>query len=138
MNQWVVYSMIFYIFYIFGLLIYNLKRRLSALKAGKVRSSDFKTYSSENFPDELIVASRHIDNQFQVPMLFLITGVLYLSLDLVGILTVICMWGFVFSRLMHSYIHLGSNQVYRRAQAYTLGWFFVLLLWVQLAFVISN
>lgn len=138
MNQLVIYAMTFYVFYIFGLLIYNFQLRMRALRAGRVRTSHFRTYTSDNYPEDLLISGRHLDNQFQLPMLFLITAGLYLSLDLVNVLTVVCVWGFVLSRILHSYIHLGSNHVVRRAQAYAVGWVLILLLWGQLPFVLRS
>jgi hypothetical protein len=106
--------------------------RARAVKNSQVSLGYFRTYSGVGLPDKVIAVGRHFDNQFQVPMLFLITISSHLTINLANNFTLILSWAFVISRCFHSYIHLGSNNVKLRVIAYAIGWFFILLLWIQL------
>lgn len=123
----------FYVFYIFGILYSMFLKRKKAVVSKEIDYKFFKAYKrAEALPDHLIIAGRHADNQFQVPPIFMITVVLLLTFPVVSTLTVIFAWIFVFSRMLHTYIHLGSNKPLRRAQAYMLGWLAIFAMWVQI------
>lgn len=132
MKQQLIFPMAFYVFYIGSVLLYMFYTRLNAVKSAQVTLGYFRTYSGSGLSDKAIVAGRHYDNQFQVPPLFLLAGVAHLAHGLPDMYTVALAWGFVISRVFHSYIHLGSNNVKLRAVAFTFGWIFVLLMWAQL------
>ena len=128
-----IYPMAFYVFYIFALGVYMFLARLELLKNRQVSINYFKTYSGENAPQEkALVSARHFDNQFQVPVLFLLTCVLHSALNQATYLTLILAWFFIATRLVHSWIHLGRNNVRLRAAVYGLGWLTVLAMWVEL------
>ncbi|MGH1469330.1 MAG: MAPEG family protein [Bdellovibrionales bacterium] len=125
-------SVCIYLFYIFGLLILTFIKRKTAIKKGRIDYKFFKTYSDFEEPRDLAVLSRHVANQFELPPVFMLTVVLLLSFSKVEILTVLLAWTFVLVRVYHSTIHLGSNNILRRAKAYVFGWFIVLALWIQI------
>lgn len=134
MWQW-TFPLFFMVLYMGGVGMANFLVRLAAAKRGEVPLGYFKhmDHSKHKVPDMVMVMGRHYDNQFQLPMLFLITGVLCIHLELFGILEVICAWGFVLSRFLHGLIHLGTNHVLKRAGTFALGWAFILVLWVMIA-----
>ena len=128
----------FYVFYIGALIIYNLIKRVEAIKTRQIDLRYYKTYANKDgVPEELAVLERHVDNQFQVPTIFLVSCTAHLALHQVSTLTVALAWLFVVFRLAHSYIHLGSNVVLRRAKVYGLGWLALLGLWMELIFAVS-
>ncbi|WP_366946345.1 MAPEG family protein [Nevskia sp.] len=79
-----------------------------------------------------VVLGRHYDNQFQVPLLFLLTCSVLMHAGVQDGLTQGLAWLFVASRLAHSWVHLRGNVVVRRLQAYALGWFTIVALWIRL------
>ena len=121
-----------YIFFMFSILIYVFTQRKKAIKDKKLNVSHFQTYKSDGVPEELLVMARHIDNQFQVPVLFLITGCFLLTSTEVSYFMVGLSWIFVVSRMLHTFIHLGSNNVLNRAKSYIVGWIVVLILWIKI------
>lgn len=128
-----IYPMAFYVFYIFALAVYMFMARLQVLKNRQVSMNYFKTYSGEAGPqDQALVAARHFDNQFQVPVLFLLTCAVHCALDQATYMTLALAWLFVATRIVHSWIHLGANNVRRRAAVYGLGWLVVLAMWIEL------
>jgi hypothetical protein len=92
----------------------------------------YRLYEGSPPSPRLAVIGQHFDNQFQVPMLFLITGGLFLTLNLTSSATVAFAWIFVLSRAAHTYVHLGSNNVKLRAATYFFGWLVLVAMWWQL------
>ena len=131
MNQWLILPMAVYVFGLFLLGLYMFVSRVRGIKSGEVSIKYYRLYEGSP-PPRLVVIGQHFDNQFQVPMLFLLTCGLFLSLNLVSAATVALAWTFVLSRAAHTYVHLGSNDVKLRAASYFFGWFVIVAMWAQL------
>jgi hypothetical protein len=134
MKNQIICPMVVYVLYMNIVAIYMFLTRVMHIKGGEVAMKYFKTYPSQNLPDRVVVTGRHYDNQFQVPILFLIAGSLHYSIGLVNSLTLILAWGFVFTRAIHAFVHLGSNHIPSRAFSFGLGWIMVSALWIQLGY----
>ena len=127
-----VYPMAAMVFYVFVLGIINFLARSKAIRAKKLSLGYFKNHDFKNYdaPEHIVRFGRHFDNQFQVPVIFMFT------LLAAGIYTptdravFVLAWLFLLTRVVHSWIHLGSNNVLRRAQAYFFGWIVLMLMWV--------
>lgn len=123
----------FYVFYIAALGIFNFLTRKSHAQKKSLRLSFFKTYQGEA-PERVLVVGRHYDNQFELPMLFLITCLSTHIFQATGTLAIVVAWTFVVSRMIHSFIHLGSNNVLHRAFAFAVGLLCILVMWVNILF----
>lgn len=78
------------------------------------------------WPENVQKINNNIRNQFEVPVLFyVLVFVLYL-LEAAGPLAQFLAWLFVGSRMLHAYIHTGSNYVPARRAAFMFGWAVVL------------
>lgn len=132
MKHQMIYPMAVYVFSIWLLALCVFRSRVRGIRSGETSAKYFKTYTGAPPPDSILILGQHYDNQFQVPMLFLITGVLFVALDAVNPLAVGLAWLFVFSRAFHSWVHLGSNKLIPRVAGFAFGWMAVVLLWVQL------
>jgi hypothetical protein len=115
----------------FAVAIQLFRLRVQAVKAGKLRLSQFRLNTGE-MPDSIAQAARNYTNLFEVPMLFYTAGAIALALGIQTPAMVITAWIFVFARIVHSWIHLNSNNVIHRLRAYMLGNICVLVLWVLL------
>ncbi len=129
-------QMFIMVFWIFAMGISTFVVRVRAIKNKELKVSHFRTHESKEghtVPDKVIIFGRHFDNQFQVPLLFLITCVAAQTMPLYssGYLAYLA-WAFVASRMVHSYIHLGSNNVRYRMLSYFFGWFCVLGMWLTM------
>lgn len=124
----------FYVFYMWALAILSFRARTAALKQGEIRISYFRSYSSSTAPENVIVRGRHFDNQFQAPMVFFMTCLAYLVIGLETPLAASFAWGFVTTRLLHTFIHLGSNDVRLRASAYAAGWLVLMAMWIHILY----
>src|SRR4051812_13471265 len=121
LNPSLIYAMAFYVFYIWILAFYNFKTRVKAAKTREVSIQYLKTFVGEHPPEHVSVVGRHYDNQFQLPMLFLITCCVHLILAKTNNLTLILAWAFIATRLWHSFIHLGRNNLIKRVSAFAAG-----------------
>ena len=127
-----IYSMFTMIVLTFTVAIYLLSLRIAAVKAGEVKLSAFRLNNAGDIPSKMLQASRNYSNLFEVPVLFYAVGGLSLSLQLETLSLVILSWVFVVSRLAHSLIHLTTNNVIHRLQAFMAGNICVLLMWIIL------
>ncbi len=132
MHNPLVLPMIFYVFYICALAVFNLSTRIAAIKSKKMSAKYFKTYTGENPPERVTIVSRHFENQFQVPLLFFAGCCAHMALGLANETTIWLAWAFVATRLFHSMVHLGSNRIPYRLAAYAAGWLVLLFFWGQL------
>lgn len=135
MDKYLVFPMATYVFYMFILMFYNFRTRVHAAKSGQLPPKYFKALQGDA-PDRLIIVGRHYDNQFQLPVLFFITCLVYMVMAKTNELAIVWAWLFVVTRWVHSFIHLGSNRVMRRAQAFGAGWLIIFLMWVQLVYLV--
>ena len=139
MKQLLLFPMAFYTFYMIGFAGFMFFSRVRGVRTGEISPKYFKVYSGTGPSERLELIAQHYENQFEVPILFLITCVVFLTLNSVNTTTLILAWIFVISRFFHAWIHLGKNNVPKRAAAFAIGWLAILVLWVQLSvFVIFS
>lgn len=131
-----IYPMAFYAFWMFGVAVHLFRTRVRALKNKEVSMKYFRAYTEAPPPEYSKVAERHYENQFEVPTLFFSTGIMHFALGAANNLTLGLMWLFVVSRLAHTFIHLGSNNVRFRMVSFFIGWFTIVALWAQMVFFV--
>jgi len=107
------------------------KRKLSAFKAKTV---DLRKAALDNsaWPDDVRKVSNNIQNQFQLPVIFYALCFAFLSTSSVSLAVLILSWGFAISRIVHSYVHVGSNNVPVRSRVFMIGCICLVLLCVLL------
>jgi len=104
--------------------------RKNAVKVGEIKPSFFKAYDSE-CPDYLKVIGNHMNNQFQMPIIFFIVGTLAIAVKTVTMMTVLLAAIFVVSRIFHSIVFLTSNNVLNRAKYYAIGLLTLNVMWFE-------
>jgi len=104
------------------------KKRVAAVRSGRVEVAQFRENLQE--PAESLLVHNNIKNQFELPVLFhVVCLVLYASTaDNWG--TVALSWLFVASRFAHAYVHVTSNRLRYRRPLFMLGFFTLVALWV--------
>lgn len=98
----------------FGAIGYLGASRYAAIQRSDVSIKYFRTYNEGQQTERLHLLGRHVQNHFEVPPLLYI-GILFAFVS--GSVTqaaVFFAWSYVALRCVHSYIHLGSNNVSRR------------------------
>lgn len=128
----IVYPAIAMFFLTLGCLLTLGLRRYRAIHAGEVKISYYRSYDEGVQPKRLHLLARHVQNHFEVPPLFYIGVVLTYATDSVGVASVACAWSFVAARAVHTFIHLGSNDVSRRFLAFGVSLAFLAGLWTAL------
>lgn len=108
------------------------KRRFAAAKNKQLDLSDFKTMQLDKAGDTIRVADRNFSNQFEIPVLFYAGCLLALLLNSASTLVAILACLFVATRIVHSVIHLGKNNVRARFNVFLLGCICVFSIWLAM------
>ena len=115
----------------FALTVYVLTRmgqgRVRAVRSGQVKRSeiDIKTAYSETVQK----FANNYQSQFELPALFYVVLVLALATELNDYLLIGLAWAFVGARLVHSFVHTGSNRIATRFKIFVVGLVFLVAMW---------
>jgi hypothetical protein len=85
--------------------------RYTAIQSGAVSIKFFRTFDEGDQPARLHLLARHVQNHFEVPPLFYAGVLVTFAAGAVSPLSLAFAWSFVAIRCLHTYIHLGSNNV---------------------------
>lgn len=102
--------------------------RVKALKAGTLTLSQFRLNSGD-IPDNIIQTARNYSNLFEIPVLFYVAGVAAIAMRVDGSAIMVAAWLFVLARVLHSWVHLTTNNVINRFRIYVFGNFCVVAMW---------
>ncbi len=106
--------------------------RFAAIRRRDVSVEYYRLYNEGEQPERLQQISRHVQNHFEVPPLFYIVLLFLLVTGSVTPVAVTLAWLYFLSRCLHSYIHLGSNDVRRRFLSYAGSGLVLAGLWICL------
>ncbi len=98
-----------------------------AVKLGLV-DLEKRALHPDAWPDSVLKVSNNINNQFETPVLFYALALMLWAMNAVDAFALIFAWGFVVTRIVHAYIHTGSNIVPIRRMVFSIGCVFLLLL----------
>jgi hypothetical protein len=116
----------------FGLLLWTGMARVKSVRRGEIKLVTI-ALGQPNWPAKVQQIGNSYANQLQLPVLFYVLTVLAIVTRQADLLFVVLAWLFVLSRLMHAYIHTGSNNVPRRFNAFLVGLFVLLAMWIIFA-----
>lgn len=111
--------------------------RWRAVMRRQVDPRFYKIYRGDGEPEDVAVVSRHLVNLYEAPTLFYVGTAIAFAAGVTGILLVALGWAYVGARLLHSAIHLGSNDVFWRFRVFALSWLLLLAYWVVLALALT-
>jgi hypothetical protein len=106
--------------------------RFAAVRSGEVSIGYYRAYQEGDEPEALRVVSRHFINLFEMPVLFYVGTILVYITHSVSTWMVLLAWLYVALRYVHSYVHLGSNDVRQRVTVYFASAFVLALSWASL------
>ncbi len=106
--------------------------RYTAVRRGEVRVGDI-ALGQPAWPPRVQQISNCYHNQFQMPVLFYVLTILALYLRKADLLFVVLAWIFVILRIVHAAIHVTSNRISRRFQAFAAGAVVLLVMWLVFA-----
>jgi hypothetical protein len=117
---------------IFVLMFKMGRARLGAIGAGEARIEDI-ALGQQNWPERALKAANAFNNQFQLPLLFIVLVGFALATRKADLLFVVMSWVFVLLRLAHAVVHVGRNDVKLRFWLYLLGALDLMAMWALFA-----
>jgi hypothetical protein len=99
--------------------------RARAMKARAVDAHAAKLDDTV-WPDRVRAINNNVKNQFEVPVMFYVLAVILWQMGAAGPLAQTFAWLFVASRVVHTMIHTGRNNVTWRFAAFSFGLVMVL------------
>lgn len=115
--------------------IVMVRRRFGAARAGEVKVSNFKVNRfDEDVPLPMLQAGRNYINLFEAPVLFYVACLAAIAGGLSNTTLVAMAWGYVATRVVHTIIHLGGNNVMTRLRAFALSLLVLAAMWIYLVF----
>jgi hypothetical protein len=88
--------------------------RVTAVQRGDVPIQYYRLYYEGEEPDRLRQIGRHVQNHFEIPPLFYVAVLFLYATGSVTPLAVALAWLYVALRAVHSFVHLGRNDVRQR------------------------
>ena len=116
----------------FGLMFWMAFSRIGAIKRKETRMADV-ALGQLNWPPRVQQISNSYHSQLQLPILFYVLTILAIVTRHADVVFVVMAWLFVLTRLVHAYIHTGSNVVRHRFNAFALGAVILLAMWLIFA-----
>lgn len=119
------------------LLVYAVAMLMSRARRRAIKTPDRETLRDVAmgkfaWPDDAAKCAANYTNQFEFPVLFYAVVAFALIVKGADTIMIALAWAFVLSRVLHTYIHIGSNRVKIRAPVFMLGALLVLIMWVKL------
>jgi len=116
----------------FLIMLWMGKLRREALSSGAVQPSDI-ALREPKWPRRTLQVANNFQNQLELPMLFYVLVAFILITSTNSLIFVILAWVFVLSRIVHAWIHTGSNDVLQRSMALGVGAIALIVMWVIFA-----
>lgn len=121
------------VFLTFGLAVALARSRVACLRRGDVRMKDVALGQQDAWPEPVRQIARAYQNQFEAPVLFYVLVALAIAAGQVDTALIVGAWAFVAARFAHAYIHVTSNRVPRRFQAFLASVVVLILMWIEFA-----
>jgi hypothetical protein len=116
----------------FGMMFWMAFSRIGAIKRKETKMADV-ALGQLSWPPRVQQISNSYHSQLQLPVLFYVLTVLAIVTRHADVVFVLMAWLFVLSRLVHAYIHTGSNFVRHRFNAFAVGAVILLAMWIIFA-----
>ncbi len=127
-----LYPMFMLVMLSYVVLLITVRVRTGAVREGALPLSYFSLMQGQDVPEMVAKTSRQLSNLFEMPVLFYVGGLLYIALDMPGTFPIVCAWAFVVTRIVHTCIHLGYNNVLHRLLVFGFGNLCVLAMWISI------
>jgi hypothetical protein len=100
------------------------------VKNGDVNPKFYRDYQGYEEPEKLRVASRHVVNLYEAPVLFYTVSIIAYISQVGGFAIVAMAWAYVLLRYLHSYVHLTSNNVLLRFRLFAASHAILVAIWI--------
>ncbi len=130
------FNLVFPMFAMFALtalvLVLLFRSRVRAIREKQVTQSYFKVYQGQVEPESSAQRSRHFTNLFEAPTLFYAVCLAAMVTQQADRTLEVLAWLYVAARLVHSFVHLGRNEIVPRLSAYFTSWGVMAAMWIYL------
>jgi hypothetical protein len=116
----------------FALVVWLGRTRVAALRRKEVRLSEV-ALGERAWPARVMQVGNAYHNQFETPVLFYAAVAFAMITRQADLIFVVLAWIFVVLRLVHAGIHVTSNVVVRRFQAFVAATLVLVAMWVYFA-----
>src|ERR1700722_1352893 len=113
------------------------RSRVGAVRQGLVSAAYFRIYQGASEPESSAKAARHFSNLFEAPILFYVVCLAAMITHFTGPAMQALAWVYVGARVVHAYVHLGSNRLRHRMRAYFFSWGVLLTMLIYLIIGVS-
>ena len=108
------------------------RARIGAVRSGETRIKDI-ALNSGGWPARARQLGNNFDSQFDVPLMWYGCCALLVATGLADAAAVALSWTFVATRIAHTFIHTGANNVPRRLRAFLAGFACMVAMWMWFA-----
>lgn len=129
MSLKLVYPSLALILWIFIVLVIMFLRRKAAFDSKQVRMADVAV-SNERYPEPARLAAANFANQFETPVVFFALIMLAMEVGATNYVMAALAWAFVATRMVHTLVHVGSNDLRVRASVFAVGVVVLFCMWV--------
>ena len=112
--------------------------RIAAVKRGEVDAHFYKTHQGDTEPRAAAQNTRHFINLFESPVLFYAACLSAMATGYGGSLFYWLAWSYVACRVIHAFVHLGSNRIPPRMTIYGASWLVLLAMWATLVIDVAS
>jgi hypothetical protein len=109
-----VIAQIILTFIVYMLLPIAKKRVLKTIDVDLAR----RALHNDAWPDSVLKISNNVQNQFESPVLFYALCFMLWALNVVSVFVLLVAWGYVVLRVVHVFVHTGSNAIPIRKQVF--------------------
>ena len=130
-----IYPALAQILWSFVVLVIMFLRRQKAFASREVKLADVAV-STERYPDSARLAAANFSNQFETPVLFFALILIAIHVGATGYVMAALAWAYVATRVIHTLIHTGTNQLQQRAIVFAVGVACLFFMWLGIVIAI--
>ncbi len=135
MSLKLVYPSLALILWIFVVLVIVFLRRKTAFANKQVRMADVAV-STEAYPEPARLAAANFANQFETPVIFFALIMLAMEVGATTYVMAALAWAYVATRVAHTLVHVGSNDLKLRAPIFGIGVALLFCMWIGVVLAI--
>lgn len=129
MTMKLIYPALAQILWTFVVLTIMFLRRRRAMIGKEVSVADVAV-DKERYPEPARLAAANFANQFETPVLFFVLLLLAMHAGATGYVMAVLAWLFVATRVVHTLIHVGRNDLMQRASVFAVGAVVLFCMWL--------
>ena len=111
---------------------------LTVLRAPNAWGFDTKTGTINSLKEYEPKVGANLSNQFEWPLFFYVCALLSIVLNINDTVFNVLAWCFIVGRLIHSGVHILTNNIRFRGAVFTINFVAVLLMWVRLYWLVQS